>query len=39
LIQKQFGVQIADMDEGREAFQSIESLARFVETRRAEAVN
>ena len=39
LIQKQFGVQIADMEEGREAFQSIEALARFIETRRAEAVN
>jgi acyl carrier protein len=39
LIQKQFGVQIADMDEGREAFQSIDALARFVEMRRSEAVN
>jgi len=39
LIQKHFGVQIADMEEGREAFQSIAALARFVETRRSEAVN
>jgi len=39
LIQKQFGVQIADMEEGREAFQSIEALARFVDARRSEAVN
>jgi len=39
LIQKHFGVQIADMEEGREAFQSIEALARFVDARRSEAVN
>jgi acyl carrier protein len=39
LIQKHFGVQIVDMEEGREAFQSIDSLARFVDARRAEAVN
>jgi len=30
LLQKRFGVQIADMDEGKEAFVSIEALARFV---------
>ena len=31
LLQKRFGVQIADMDEGKEAFVSIEALARFVQ--------
>lgn len=30
LIQKHFGVQIADMDEGRKAFASIESLASYI---------
>ncbi|BCL61674.1 acyl carrier protein [Desulfomarina profundi] len=30
LIQKHFGVQIADMDEGRKAFESIECLARYI---------
>ena len=30
LMQKRFGEQIADMDEGKEAFASIEALARFV---------
>ena len=30
LIQKHFGVQIADMDEGRKAFASIDSLAAYV---------
>ncbi len=30
LMQKRFGVQIADMDEGKEAFASIDALARFV---------
>lgn len=33
LVHKHFGVQIADMDEGREAFRSIESLASFIEER------
>ncbi len=33
LIQKHFGVQIADMDEGKEAFRSIEALAQFVDKR------
>jgi acyl carrier protein len=31
LIQKRFGVQIADMNEGKEALASIEALARFVQ--------
>ncbi len=30
LIQKHFDVQIADMDEGRKAFESISSLAVFI---------
>lgn len=35
LVQKQFGVQIADMDEGRDAFHSINTLASFIESRAA----
>jgi acyl carrier protein len=31
LLQKRFGVYIADMEEGKEAFASIEALARFVQ--------
>ncbi len=34
LIQKHFGVQIADMDEGRKAFASIDSMARYIEERK-----
>ena len=34
LIQKHFGIEIKDMEEGREAFHSIDSLAAFVEERR-----
>jgi acyl carrier protein len=30
LIQKHFGVQIADMDEGRIAFESVETLAKYI---------
>jgi len=30
IIQKNFDVQIADMDEGRKAFESINSLAEFI---------
>ena len=30
LIQKHFGVQIADMDEGRKAFASVNALAAFI---------
>ncbi len=36
LIQKHFGVQIEDMEEGREAFASINALARYVSERRPE---
>ncbi|OGR02085.1 MAG: acyl carrier protein [Deltaproteobacteria bacterium RIFOXYD12_FULL_50_9] len=35
LIQKHFGVQIEDMDEGKEAFRSINALAQFIMQRRA----
>jgi acyl carrier protein len=34
LIQKHFDVQIANMDEGKEAFVSIESLARYINERK-----
>lgn len=34
IIQKYFNVEIKDMDEGRVAFQSINSLASFIEERR-----
>lgn len=37
LVQKHFGVEIKDMDEGRPAFQSVNSLAAFIEERRAAA--
>lgn len=33
LIQKNFNVEIKDMDEGRVAFESINSLAAFIEER------
>ena len=33
LIQKHFNVEIKDMDEGRVAFESINSLAAFIEER------
>ncbi len=36
LVQKHFGVQIEDMEEGKEAFRSINALARFIENRKAE---
>ncbi len=35
LVQKHFGVEIKDMEEGRAAFQSIGSLARFIDERKA----
>ena len=35
LIQKHFAVEIKDMEEGREALASINSLAEFIESRRA----
>ena len=34
-VQKYFGVEIKDMDEGRVAFQSINSLNHFIEERRS----
>ena len=34
LIQKNFGVQIANMEEGQVAFQSINSLAKFITNRK-----
>ena len=33
LIQKHFGVEIKDMDEGRAAFQSVDALAAFIHKR------
>lgn len=35
LVQKRFGVEIKNMDEGREAFASVTALAKFIEERRA----
>ena len=35
LVQRQFGVQIADMDEGRRAFRSVKTLADFIQERMA----
>jgi len=34
LVQKHFDVQIEDMDEGQDAFKSINTLAEFIEARR-----
>ncbi len=34
LVQRLFGVEIKDMEEGRKAFQSINSLAKFIADRR-----
>ncbi|ABA89887.1 acyl carrier protein [Syntrophotalea carbinolica DSM 2380] len=34
LLQKHFGVEVKDMEEGREAFVSIDALAAFIEQRR-----
>jgi len=33
LIQKHFGVEIKDMEEGRPALQSVDSLAAFIESK------
>lgn len=33
LVQKHFGVEIRDMEEGRAAFGSVNTLARFIEER------
>lgn len=35
LVQKHFGVEIKDMEEGRPALQSINSLVAFIEAKRA----
>lgn len=37
IIQKHFGVEIKDMEEGRSAFQSIEALAAYIDKRLAAA--
>ena len=34
LVQKNFGVQIEDMDEGQAAFRSINTMAEFIDARR-----
>jgi acyl carrier protein len=34
LLQKHFGIEIKDMEEGRQAFVSINALASFIEQRR-----
>lgn len=34
LIQKHFNIQIADMEEGQEAFVSINSLAQFIDSKK-----
>ncbi len=36
LLEKHFGVQVKNMDEGRAAFQSINTLVRFMEERGAQ---
>jgi acyl carrier protein len=35
LVQKRFGVEIKNMDEGREAFASVAALAKFITERRS----
>jgi acyl carrier protein len=35
LVQKHFGVEIKDMEEGRPALQSVNTLANFIEAKRA----
>jgi acyl carrier protein len=35
IIQKHFGVEIKDMEEGRPAFQTLSTLAEFIEKRMA----
>ncbi|HDS15458.1 MAG TPA: acyl carrier protein [Proteobacteria bacterium] len=37
LIQKHFGVEIKDMEEGREALTSINALAEFITARKSES--
>jgi len=34
LVQRLFGVEIRDMEEGRKAFRSVNALAEFIEERR-----
>jgi acyl carrier protein len=34
IVQKHYGVEIKDMDEGRVAFESVNSLASFIEARK-----
>lgn len=36
VVQKHFGVEIKDMDEGRPALQSISTLAQFIEKKQAQ---
>lgn len=36
VVQKHFGVEIKDMEEGRPALQSINSLARFIEEKQGQ---
>jgi acyl carrier protein len=35
IVQKHFGVEIKDMEEGRPAFQTINTLAQYIEERMA----
>lgn len=35
IIQKHFGIEIKDMEEGRSAFQSVNALAAYIEGRRS----
>ena len=37
IIQKHFGIEIKNMEEGREAFQSVEALAAYIDARLATA--
>jgi len=37
IVQKHFGIEIKDMEEGRTAFQSIKSLAAYIDGRLASA--
>ena len=37
IIQKHFGIEIKDMEEGRSAFQSVEALAAYIDMRLAAA--
>jgi acyl carrier protein len=37
IIQKHFGIEIKDMEEGRDAFKSVEALAAYIDRRLAAA--